>query len=662
MPFSALSSRPELPGGGPIIHGAEAFPQLDQAVNQTIERSQKLLLGMQNPDGYWMAELVVDATLTSDVILFMHWRDKVDPVKEAKCAKHILKHQLHDGGWNIYVGGPSELNATVKAYFALKLAGLTPDEPEMLKAHATILRLGGVPKCNTYTKLILALLGQYEWDFLPAIPAEVILLPNWLYFNIYDMSSWSRGMLIPLAIANHFKPTRYLPEEKQLHELFPYGMEHKELKLSRDRKWFTWRNFFLAWNSFLKFVDKLPYRPFRARAVHQCEEWLVARVSEGCDGLGAIFPAMMYSIIALKALGYSDDHPLVKKALQDFEALEVDDVANDDFRVQPCFSPVWDTAITGVALLESGVPKDHPQVQKAVDWLLKKEVRHFGDWHIINPHPVASGWAFEFNNIYYPDVDDTLKVLLFLRLTEGKDEAAKKEAMDRALGWVISFQCENGGWAAFDKDVYKAWLQHVPFADHNAILDPPCGDISARALELFGKLGIKRSERFIRRALQYLRETQEEDGSWYGRWGVNYIYGTWQVLRGLQAIGEDMNQDWILRGRDWLESCQNEDGGWGESCASYDHPEQKGQGPSTASQTAWALMGIIACDDPNRSSLRRGIDYLCRTQNSDGSWTEDYITGTGFPCVFYLKYDLYRNNWPLLALAEYRRRRAKALG
>lgn len=634
----------------------ESLDSLDRSAKQTIEKVQNYLLGLQNPQGYWMGELIVDVTLTSDVIIFMHWLDKVDETKQAKCAKHILKHQLPEGGWSIYVGGPSELNATVKAYWALKLAGFSPNEPHMRKAHATILRLGGIPKCNTYMKLTLALLGQYEWDYLPAIPPEVILLPDWLYFNIYHMSSWSRGMLIPLAIVNHHKPTRFLPEEKQLHELFPYGTEHKQLKLAWDSRWISWRNFFLSWNSFLKFVDKLPWRPFRAAAMKKCEAWVVDRVGVGSDGLAAIFPAMMYSIIAMKAMGYADDHPLLQKALREFQDLEVNDAANDDFRVQPCFSPVWDTAITGVSLLESGLSPDHPQIQKAAEWLLTKEVRSIrGDWVVQNPHPVASGWAFEFNNVYYPDVDDTLKVLLFLRLARITDETSKLEAIDRAVAWVKSFQCENGGWAAFDKDVYKKWLEHVPFADHNAILDPPCSDISARALELFGKLGFSRKESFIKHALHYLKSTQESDGSWYGRWGVNYIYGTWQSLRGLEAIGEDMNQDWILRGRDWLESCQNEDGGWGETCASYDHPENKGQGPSTASQTGWALMGLIACGDLDRTSIKRGIEYLCRTQNTDGSWTEDYITGTGFPCVFYLKYDMYRLNWPLLALGDFRK-------
>ncbi len=629
---------------------------LNDRTHRAIGRAQEHLLGLQKQEGHWVGELIVDSTLISDRIIFMHWRGEVDFSRQSKCVKHLFERQLPDGGWNIYIGGPSEINATVKAYFALKLAGHTLQEPRMRKAQATILRLGGIPKTNTYCKLMLALFGQYPWKYLPIIPVEIILLPNWFYFNIYEMSSWSRAMLVPLAIVNHFKPQRHLPAEQQLHELFPYGTEHSDFSMERDKKLFTWKNFFLGCDAALKFVDSFSWKPLRARALRTAERWLIDRCGEDSDGLAAIFPAMLYSIIALKALGYSDDHPLVQKAVRDFNELEVDDTVHQDYRYQPCFSPIWDTAITAFVLADSGVPSTHPQLKKAADWMLAKEVRFRGDWYLKNPHPENSGWAFEFNNKYYPDVDDTFKVLHALRLIETDDEPRKKEVFDRALKWAISFQCKNGGWAAFDKDVTKKWLEDVPFADHNAILDPPCSDITSRAVELFGRLGIDRKAPFVQRALKFIRDVQEEDGSWYGRWGVNYIYGTWLVLRALKAIGEDMNQDWILRGRDWLESCQNDDGGWGETPASYDDARLKGQGPSTASQTAWAVMGIIAANTgPLRPSLLRGVEYLCRMQQSDGSWEEPFITGTGFPSVFYLKYDMYRNNWPLLALSEFRR-------
>jgi len=636
-----------------------AFPLLERA-QEALRKSQQYLLGLQKPDGYWVGELFVDSTLVSDVVAFMHWTGEVDFNKQSRCVKHLLDRQMPDGGWNTYYKGPSELNATLKAYFALKLAGFPPDAPRMTKAHATIVRLGGIPKANTYTKLFLAMFGQYPWKHLPIIPSEIILLPNWLYFNIYEMSSWSRAMVVPLSILNHFKPVRNLPPEKQLHELFPYGTEHSNLGLPFDKKPFTWKNFFLGWNIVLKFLDTLPWKPFRRRALKKAEAWIMERIGDGSDGLGAIFPSMMYTVMVLKTLGYGEDNPAARKAIKDFLDLEMHDEAHDEFRMQPCHSPIWDSAITAFTLVESGVPADHPQLQKAGEWILSKEVKDFrGDWRHKNPTPITSGWAFEFNNKHYPDVDDTFKVLLALGAIEMPDEAVKKQTMQRALEWAVSFQCRNGGFAAFDKDVTKKWLQDVPFADHNAILDPPCSDITSRALEVFGRMGLSAKEPFIRRAIRFVRETQLEDGSWEGRWGVNYIYGTWLVLRGLKAIGEDMCQDWILRGMNWLDSCQNADGGWGETCGTYDNPQLKGQGESTPSQTAWALMGIIAASGHLRPSILRGVEYLARTQNPDGSWTEDHITGTGFPKVFYLKYDMYRNNWPLLALADFRALAAK---
>jgi squalene-hopene/tetraprenyl-beta-curcumene cyclase len=633
---------------------------LFERVEETMRRTQRHLLAQQKPEGYWVGELLVDSTLVSDVVAFMHWTGEVDFNKQSRCVKSLLERQMPDGGWNTYYRGPSELNATVKAYFALKLSGMSADDPRMFKARATIVRLGGIPKSNTYTKLFLALFGQYPWKYLPIIPPEIILLPNWLYFNIYEMSSWSRGMVVPLSIINHFKPVRHLPPEKQLHELFPYGTEHTNLGMPFDKKLFTWKNFFLGWDRSLKFLDTLPWKPFRRSALKKAEAWILERTGEGCDGLGAIFPSMMYTIMVLKTLGYSEDHPRVRKAATDFMGLEVHQEERDEFRMQPCLSPIWDSAITAFALVESGIPADAPEIQKAGEWIISKEVKDFrGDWRHKNPTPITSGWAFEFDNKFYPDVDDTFKVLLALGVIKMPDEAAKKAVMDRALQWAVSFQCKNGGFGAFDKDVTKKWLQDVPFADHNAILDPPCSDITARALEVFGRMGVSAKEPFVRRAIKFVRDTQLPDGSWEGRWGVNYIYGTWLVLRGLRAVGEDMYQDWILRGLNWLDSCQNADGGWGETPATYENPKLKGQGESTPSQTAWALMGIIAATDHLRPSIYRGVEYLARTQNPDGSWTEDQITGTGFPKVFYLKYDMYRNNWPLLALADFQRLAAR---
>lgn len=618
-----------------------------------IKRSQDYLLGIQHPEGYWVGELIVDATLVADMVAYYYWDDMVDPVWMKKAEKHMLDRQLSDGGWNIYPGGPADINATVKCYLALKLMGVPVSDPRMLKARSIARSLGGVPRMNTFSKLYLALIGLYPWKYVPTIPCEVLLIGKWFHVNFWEMSNWSRAMLVPLAIINHFKPTR--PVGIDLDELYPEGFHERDLALPRDPETFTWRNAFLDLDKLHKFAEKWAragVHPFRKKALKKCEEFMLERF-EHSDGLAAIFPAMLNALIALRALGYAKDHPQVKRALFELQKLEHDDPG--DFRIEPCFSPVWDSAIVTICLQESGVPADHPQLQKGIEWLMDREIRFKGDWIHKNPADVEpSGWVFEFLNDWNPDVDDTAMVILALRLVKATDPGRLDECIKRATRWMLTFQCKDGGWAAFDKDCTKSILEKVPFADHNAMLDPECADITARIVETLGKLGFDKKHPQIVRGVNYIKAQQEKDGSWFGRWGVNYIYGTWQVLRGMQAVGWDMSEDWLQRGRDWLESVQLADGGWGESCATYDDPAFKGQGPATASQTAWALMGILACGDPNRESVERGIAFLCRTQNRDGSWSEDVITGTGFPKVFYLKYDMYRNAWPLLAFATYK--------
>lgn len=623
-------------------------------VAEAVRLAQGNLLRLQNPDGHWAGELIVDSTLCSDYILFMHWAGTVDRVLQEKCVAHIRTRQLPDGGWNIYYGGPSEVNATAKAYFALKLAGDSPQAPWMERGRATALRLGGIPRMNTYAKLYLALLGQFPWEKLPTIPVELTLLPNWFPLSLYKISSWSRAMLVPLAILNHLRPTRHLHPDLEIRELFPANTDDADLTPRPDPQWFSLRNLFLHIDRLLKYGDQMGLTPFRKPALRKAVRWMTERMGEGSHGLAAVFPAMLNSIIALKALGYDDEHPALAKALHDFEGLFVEDP--EDFRIQPCLSPVWDTAINLIALVESGYQDTRPggPLARSARWLSDREVRIRGDWAVHNPHPCASGWSFEFRNDYYPDTDDTMMVLMALRFVPPGGSIEELRAIfKRALPWLLSFQCRDGGWAAFDKDVTQSWLESVPFADHNAILDPACSDLTGRMLELLGYIEFDRNHPAVQRALSYLRRTQEPDGSWYGRWGVNYIYGTWQVLRGLRAIGEPMDQDWIARAWRWLESCQNADGGWGESPASYEDRALKGKGESTPSQTAWAVMGLCASGDPNRASIRRGIEWLVRTQNRDGSWSEPQTTGTGFPRVFYLNYDMYRNNFPLLALATY---------
>lgn len=629
--------------------------RLENALAQTIARSQQYLLSQQREGCYWIGELIVDVTLVADMVAYHHWNGKVDREWQRKAVNHIFSLQLPEGGWNIYYGGPSEVNATIKAYLALKLAGVPITDPRMLKAREVAKNLGGVPRMNTFSKLYLALLGLYPWKYVPTIPCEVILLGKWFHVNFHDMSNWTRAMLVPLAIINHFKPTRRPNPPVALDELYPDGYKEHELALAPDPKLFSWRNFFLWLDKLHKFAElwaQAGIHPFRRTALKRAEKWMLERF-EGSDGLAAIFPAILNSLIALKALGYPDDHPEVLRAERELKKLEHEE--KDSLRIEPCLSPVWDTAITLIALRESGVPADHPQLVASSRWLMDREIRFRGDWVNKNPAPVEpSGWVFEFNNKWNPDVDDTAMVLLALRLIPTDDPRRCEEVFQRGLKWMISFQCKDGGWAAFDKDCTKSVLTKVPFADHNAMLDPECADITARILEVMGKAGYPLDDPQVIHALEYLKKEQQPDGSWFGRWGVNYIYGTWQTLRGLAALKHPMNEPWLLRARDWLESIQHEDGGWGERCNTYDDPIFKGQGPSTASQTAWALMGLLAFGDPDRPSIRRGIEYLIRTQNPDGSWSEVETTGTGFPQVFYLKYDMYRNNWPLLALATYK--------
>jgi squalene-hopene/tetraprenyl-beta-curcumene cyclase len=639
-------------GGQPFTTEFSFSHQL--SLETAIARSQKFLLREQKPAGYWIGELIVDSTLVSDMIAYHHWNGKVDAEWQRKAVHHIFSLQLPDGGWNIYYGGPSEVNATIKAYLALKLAGVPITDARMLKAREVARALGGVPRMNTFSKLYLALLGLFPWNYVPTIPAEVLLIGKWFHVNFWEMSNWSRAMLVPLSIINHFKPTRPLRNNVTLDELYPEGFHERDLALPRDPQLFTWRNFFIALDKLHKFAElwaEAGIHPFRRLALRKAEQWMLARF-EGSDGLGAIFPAMLNSLIALKALGYPDDHPQVRRAEHELKKLEHEDAHT--VRIEPCLSPVWDTAIVAIALAESGVPPGHPALAQAAAWLMDREIRFRGDWAIKNPAQVEpSGWVFEFNNKWNPDVDDTAMVLLALRLVPSADPKRRDEVFARGLKWTLTFQCKDGGWAAFDKDCTKSVLEKVPFADHNAMLDPECADITARILELLGYEGVSTSNPQVAKAIEYIRRQQEADGSWYGRWGVNYIYGTWQVLRGLRALNLNMHQPWLLKARDWLESVQHEDGGWGERCNTYDDPVFKGQGPSTASQTAWAVMGLCAFDDPHRPSLVRGVEYLIRAQNPDGSWTEHETTGTGFPRVFYLKYDMYRNSWPLLALATY---------
>ncbi len=628
-----------------------------EVVRHAVRAAQRYLLDRQEPDGYWVAELEGDTILESEYILLLQFLGRRDPEKFRKLANYIRRWQHPDGYWPIYPGGPPDVSASVKAYFACKLAGHQETEPFMRRARRAILDLGGVTRCNTFTKLYLSMFGQYDWHGVPTIPPETILLPHWFYFNIYAMSSWSRAILVPLAVMNACKPRHPIPDHAHIDELFVDGRDRKRLRLQWDKKPLTWRNVFLVVDKLLKIYDASPVKPFRKLALQRSLAWLLER-EENSGGLGAIFPAMTHAIMAYKCMGLPDNHPAISKELAELAAFEIEE--DDTLRLQPCVSPIWDTAIVLNALADSGYPTDSQAVLRAAEWLLSKQTKRKGDWAVKVPDVEPGGWYFEMENEYYPDVDDTVMVLMALYKTYCPDgqpwtetPPPVREAMRRGLEWVFAMQNKDGGWASFDKDNNNVLFQYVPYADHNAMLDPSSADITARTLEMCSYYGLGPDDPRVRRAIAYLYREQEEDGSWFGRWGVNYIYGTWQTLRGLARSGEDMRSEPIQRAARWLRSVQNEDGGWGETCQSYEPGHPKADGPSTASQTAWALMGLFNAGDLDSPAVQRGLDYLLRHQNSDGTWEEQWFTGTGFPRVFYLRYHYYRHYFPLWALAQY---------
>ena len=629
------------------------FGKLDDMrsrVAVAIDAIRKYLFAIQADEGYWCGELEADTTLESDYILVHTLLGTGDAGRMAKATVEILCHQNEDGGWPIYHGGPSNISASVKAYFALKLMGYAPDHPVLLRARQRIMEMGGVTEVNTFTKIYLCFLGQYDYDAVPAIPPEIVLFPNWFWFNIYEISSWSRAILVPLSIAYAKKPFKKIPAEQGIDELFLNGRDTTNLKLKWSNKIVSWRNFFLVLDHLVHFFERVHVRPLRALALRKAEKWMLERF-EMSDGLGAIYPGLLNSIIALRCLGYSVDDPQFIRAMDEFEKLGIEE--RETFRMQPCLSPVWDTAYALFALGESGVSSTEPRMVTAADWMLKKQVTHKGDWSVKNPHAAPAGWYFEFNNEFYPDVDDTAMVNLGLSHVEHPNGRYQRESVQRAIEWVLSMQCKNGGFASFDKDNDKMVFQNIPFADHNAMLDPPTVDITGRVLEMLAAYGYTRDSVPVKRAIQFIQKEQEPDGSWFGRWGVNYIYGTMQVLRGLEAMGVDHHEPCIQHGAEWLRSIQNPDGGWGETCGSYDDSTVKGIGPSTPSQTAWAILGLLAASDTRSDSVVRGIAYLLKTQKKDGSWEEEFFTGTGFPRVFYLSYHLYRQYFALLALTTY---------
>jgi squalene-hopene/tetraprenyl-beta-curcumene cyclase len=651
---------------------APRFGRLDADladVESAIQHSREYLLSLQHPEGYWSGELEADAMLEADYIFLHTLLESGDPGRLKRACTEMMRYQKDDGSWSLYPGGPGNISLAVKCYFSAKLMGIPATDPRLAKAREWILEHGGVVACNTFTKMYLCALGQYNYDAVPAIPPEIVLFPNWFYFNIYEISAWSRSILVPLAIIYAKKPYKKIPPEHSIDELFVGGRANANLRLQWDRKnKLSWRNFFIAIDRLMHWAEAVHLRPVRRLALKRAEKWMLERL-EMSDGLGAIYPAMMNAIIALRCLGYSEDDPQVIRARDEFEKLGIEEPASEampepTFRMQPCMSPVWDTAQALYALGEAGVPRTDERMLKAADWLLSKEVRHKGDWAVKVNKTEPGGWYFEFNNEFYPDTDDTAQVLLALSKVDNPRERYQHQVAVRAIDWEFAMQCRNGGWGSFDKDNTKMIFQYIPFADHNAMLDPPTVDITGRMLEMLAIYGYTRKDKRVEKAIKFILSEQEPDGSWFGRWGVNYIYGTFLVLRGLDAIGFDHNEPQVQQAAEWIRMVQNADGGWGESCGTYEDPDTRGIGVSTPSQTAWAMLGLLAAGDDRSDSVAKGVRWLLERQRADGSWDESMgegakregiITGTGFPKVFYLAYTMYRQYFPLMALTAYKR-------
>lgn len=637
-----------LAGGGTML-GSEA---LEELLDRGIRRSQERFFADQHEHGYWHAPLEANVGMDAQYILFNRFMGRRPVEVERRLAERILAGQGADGGWPIYHGGPGHLGTTIESYFALKLCGHVTGEAPLRKAREFILAHGGLARAGVFTRIFLSYFGQFPREGLPAMPVELVLLPPWFALNIYAMSSWARGTVVPLSIVLAHEPHIVVDPSFGVEELWARPPALEDLAFAATGATLGWSNAFLLLDRVLKGLGRIPWRPLRQRALQRAEEWVLAH-QDANGGWGGIQPAMINSVMALRVLGYPDDHPAVVNGLRAIDDFLIEERGKLFF--QSCVSPTWDTALAAKALLDSGVPADHPALARAADWLIDNQIFQPGDWSIYRPALDAGGWAFEFANDWYPDVDDSAVILMVLKRIAGLG-ARGDRAVAFGLNWCLGMQSRNGGWGAFDADNEASFLNEIPFADMKAMIDPPTEDLTGRMLELMGSYGYDFRFGRARRAREFVLRTQRSDGSWWGRWGVNFIYGTWSVLSGLRAIGEDLDAPHVRRAVAWLKDHQNPDGGWGETIASYDDERLAGRGDSTPSQTAWAVLGLLAGEDRLGAEVLRGVKYLLATQQHDGTWDEVAFTGTGFPRHFYLRYDMYRKYFPLMALGRFRSR------
>ncbi len=606
----------------------------------TLQRATDHLLGLQNPAGWWQGELETNVTMDAEDLLLRHFLGILTPDVASEAAIWIRSQQRADGTWANFYGGPGDLGTTVEAYVALRLAGDEPGAPHMARAAEWVRGRGGVSATRVFTRIWLALSGRWSWNDIPVIPPEVIYLPSWFPLNIYDWGCWARQTLVALAVVSSFKPSRPLPFDiPELHAAVP----GKPPKADQRDFWS------LTFNNLDKVLHKLEKRvPKRARhaALRRCADWIIARQeADGC--WGGIQPPWVYSIMGLHLLGFGLDHPVIAKAISGLDRFTIRDEKGR--RLEACQSPVWDTVLVMTGLADAGLPPDHPALVSSANWVLDEEIRQKGDWQVRRPGTPGGGWAFEFDNDNYADTDDTAEVILALRRTDTDNRAA----IERGLRWLEGMQCKDGGWGAFDADNTRELVNKLPFCDFGAVIDPPSADVTAHIVEALAAEG-RQNETACRRGVIWLLKNQEPDGSWFGRWGANYVYGTGAAVPALIAAGVKAHKPPIRRAVAWLEARQNADGGWGEDMRSYDDPARwNGQGDSTASQTAWALLALLAAGEQGGEAAERGIRWLAQTQLADGSWDEPQFTGTGFPRDFYLNYHLYRLAFPVSALGRY---------
>jgi squalene-hopene/tetraprenyl-beta-curcumene cyclase len=634
-------------------HAPHALGGVDDAtLEAAIAAARDALIAAQSAQGYWLFELEADCTIPAEYILMMHFLDEIDASLERKLAVYLRSRQAAHDGWPLYHDGDFNLSCSVKAYYALKLAGDDPNAPHMQRARKAILKHGGAARANVFTRIALALFGQIPWRGVPYIPVEIMLLPRWFPFHIDKVSYWSRAVMVPLFILCTRKPVAKNPRGLQIRELFVTAPEAERhyFRGSLERGGWLPRAFLLL-DRLGRLIDPLIPSRLRKRAMRHAEAWMLDRLN-GEDGLGAIFPAMVNALEAMTILGYPTDDPRRATAKLALEKLLVVDGASA--YCQPCVSPIWDTGLAALAMHETACAASRKSAVQALDWLQTRQLLDEpGDWRVNRPHLPGGGWAFQFSNSYYPDLDDTAVVAWAMH--EADDAARYGESIRRALDWLVGMQSSNGGFAAFDVDNTKFYLNKIPFADHGALLDPPTSDVTARVVTALARIARPQDRVSLHRAIAYLRRQQEADGSWFGRWGTNYIYGTWSALTALAKAGVAASDPDVRRAVGWLQSRQNEDGGWGESNESYLRATPAAAAmASTAYQTAWALLALIAVGEAASDAVRRGVLYLLREQQPHGLWSDPSFTAPGFPRVFYLRYHGYSAYFPQWALAAYR--------